>query len=122
MYAAPATLYQDQSVSTANPRQLVTMLYDRVLVAIARCRTSGDTETVNHELQRAQDILTELNATLDHHRGGDISRNLASLYDYCLDRLVRANLRKDLSLIDPVEQVVCELRDAWREACAMVEQ
>ena len=120
MYAA--TLYQDQSVSTANPRQLVTLLYDRVLVALARCQTSAGIETVNDELQRAQDIISELRATLDHDRGGDLARNLAALYDFCLDRLLAANLKKDFDLAAPVERIVGELREAWVEACAAVEQ
>lgn len=117
MYTATASLYQDQTVATSDPAQLVTMLYERVLVAFGRCRAAQQPEIVNHELQRAQDIVNELTVTLDAERGGDIARNLATLYEFCLDRLVKANLTKNLELIEPVEQVITELRDAWQAAC-----
>lgn len=115
MYAATASLYQDQIVATSDPGQLVTMLYERVLVAFGRCRHAHDPQVVNHELQRAQDIISELTLTLDHDRGGEIARNLAALYDFCQDRLVRANLTKDLELLDAVEKVIAELLDAWQQ-------
>ena len=119
----PATNpYQTQSVATATPAQLVTMLYDRALVAIGRVRAQdrtqpGAVEAMNIELQRAQDILTELQLALDHQQGGQIAQNLDTLYEFCLDRLLQANLRKDLSHLDAVESTIRSLRDAWDEAC-----
>lgn len=114
--------YQQQAVTTANPAQLVLMLYDGVLTAVARARAAEPLSleglpVVNHELQRAQDILTELMVTLDRERGGTVAESLARLYDFSLDRLIRANVSKDLSLLDPVVEVVRSLRDAWEAAC-----
>lgn len=112
----PATnSYQAQSVATAGPAQLVTMLYDRVLVATGRVRQAeaGAVETVHVELQRAQDILVELQLALDHEQGGQIAQNLYALYDFCLDRLRTANLQKDPSQLDAVDDVIRGLRDAW---------
>lgn len=122
----PATNpYQTQSVATATPAQLVTMLYDRALVAIGRVRQqdrtqTGAIESINHELQRAQDILTELQLALDYEQGGQIASNLDALYEFCLDRLLEANLQKDLSLLDAVDGTIRGLRDAWDEACVQV--
>ena len=118
-----ANPYQEHSVATATPAQLVLMLFDRTLVALARARQAeadgGDraVEVVNHELQRAQDILTELRFALDHERGGQTARNLDALYDFCIDRLLQANFRKDLSHLDAVDSTVRGIRDAWDEAC-----
>ena len=118
-----ANPYQEHSVTTATPAQLVLMLFDRALLATARARRasteggSGAVETVNRELQRAQDILTELRVALDHDRGGDVAGNLAALYDYCTDELLQANFRKDLSRLDPVDHAIRGLRDAWEQAC-----
>lgn len=116
--------YQLQSVTTAGPAQLVLMLYDRAIVAIARARQAagqaeriGAFETINHELQRAQDIVSELRVALDHQAGGQIAANLDALYDFCLDRLLDANVRKDASDLAPVAQTLQGLRDAWEEAC-----
>ncbi len=99
-----ANPYQALSVSTSSPAQLVTMLYDRALVAIDRARhaaaAAGDPSaaaTMNFELQRAQDIVMELRFALDHERGVGIAANLQSLYGFCLDLLIRANVSKDVS-------------------------
>jgi flagellar protein FliS len=124
----PATNpYQTQSVTTAGPAQLVLMLFDRALVGIARAQQASGgegrprvLETVNHELQRAQDIVTELQIALDREQGGQIAANLHALYDFCLDRLVDANITKDVSGLEPVARTLQDLRDAWDEACCSV--
>ena len=123
MYGNRTNPYQTQAVETANPAKLVLMLYDRALLAITRSRTAaGPTaiETVNTELLRAQDILTELLVTLDHERGGAVASSLASLYEFCLERLALANVRKDMGLLDEVEPVIQGLRDAWEQSCCGV--
>jgi flagellar protein FliS len=113
--------YQSGAVETAGPAQLVLMLYDGALAAVARAgadtAATARPELVNRELLRAQDIITELYVTLDRERGGEIAANLASLYEFCLDRLVQANLRKDLALLDGVTPVLAGLREAWEQAC-----
>lgn len=114
--------YQHQAVATATPAQLVLMLYDGALTAIARARnahTEGmqGMEVVNRELQRAQAILNELLITLDREQGGAIAQSLAGLYDFCIERLVQANTSKQLDGLTPVEEVVRDLRNAWESAC-----
>ncbi len=123
MYGNGINPYQTQAVETAGPAKLVLMLYDRTLLAITRSRTASGPlaiQTVNTELLRAQDILTELLVTLDHERGGAVASNLASLYEFCLERLALANVRKDMALLDDVEPVVQSLRDAWEQSCCGV--
>jgi flagellar secretion chaperone FliS len=100
------------------------MLYDGALAALTRATqaldpgaTEADPESANRELQRAQDILTELRVTLDVARGGQIAANLAALYDFCLEQLLDANIRKDASELPAVRSVVAGLRDAWATAC-----
>lgn len=117
------TRYQSEAVETAGPAQLVLMLYDGALAAMTRARTAhSDTrpdrvEVLNAELLRAQDIVTELYVTLDRDRGGEIAANLASLYQFCLDRLIEANVRKDVAPLDDVVPVLSGLREAWDLAC-----
>lgn len=123
---SPANPYQTQAVTTAGPAQLVLMLFDRTLVAIARATQAAEPngtpslEIVNTELQRAQDILTELQVALDREQGGEIAANLDALYDFCIDRLVTANISKDVSGLGPVTNVIQSLRDAWDESCCRV--
>lgn len=117
MYPTATNEYQARSVETASPAQLVLMLYDRILVGTLRARQADERHVVNHELGRVQQILAELTITLDHERGGEIAARLHALYDFCRDRVVKANLKNDLVLLDDVDAVVRELRDAWEEGC-----
>ena len=112
--------YQTQAVETASPAQLVLMLYDRALKSLMQVQQAtlpGDLEFVNRELQRAQDIVTELRLALDFEQGGAIAQQLSALYGFCLDRLVTANIRKELDGIEDVRSVLAGLRDAWDQAC-----
>lgn len=122
MYGKDANHYREQAIATATPAQLVLMLYDGVLTAISRASlaqesAAPDLQTVHGELTRAQDIVLELRMTLDREQGGEVASRLDSLYDFCFDRLVRANVSKDLSLTAPVAEVFREIREAWAEAC-----
>jgi|SRR2546421_7100144 flagellar protein FliS len=116
-----ATAYVNDSIGTAGPAQLVLALYDAALGAIDRARTlleaSASVETIHIQLVKAQRIVTELNVTLDHERGGDIAANLGGLYDFCLRYLVEANLTKDPAKLPPVTDVLRGLRQAWAQAC-----
>ncbi len=123
MHGAEGNAYQASAVTTAGPAQLVTMCYDGALGAIARAQHPEATpETINRETQRAQDIVTELLLGLDHERGGQIAAGLASLYRYCLEQLLAANIRKDPALLDAVVDVLAPLREAWTEATASYQQ
>ena len=112
--------YRTQAVETANPAQLVLMLYDGALTAITRAEqalTATQVQTANTELQRAQRIVEELLVSLDTDRGGQIAGNLAALYDFCIDRLTQANLGKDPALLPAVRDTLSGLREAWDRAC-----
>lgn len=126
MHTHTAGHYQAQAVDTAGPARLVLMLYDGALGALTRAEQAlASTDPVvridggNRELQRAQDIVSELSVTLDHDRGGAVAANLAALYDFCLDRLVTANVRKDPDGLDAVRDVLAGLRGAWAQACCL---
>lgn len=118
-----ARTYRANSVLTASPGQLVLMLYDGALKAlsIARegfARPPDDArrfEVINAQLIKAQNIISELQGTLNHDAGGDVSRTLERLYDYHLRRLTEANLRKQVEPVIEVERLLRELRDGWAE-------
>ena len=118
-----ARAYQAQSVLTASPGQLVLMLYDGALRFLGLARealeskeeTSRRIEIINTNLVKAQNILAELQATLNHEAGGDHAANLDRLYDYYLRRLMEANLKKSAQPVIEVEALVRQLRDGWSE-------
>lgn len=122
-YARHAEAYRKQAVLTASPGQLVLMLYDGVLRFIAQAKEAFNEPAESHRrierihtsLERATNILAELQSNLDLSAGGDYAENLDRLYDYYQRRLVEANMRKDVGPALEVEQLVQALREAWAE-------
>ena len=72
-------------------------------------------EDVNNNLIRAQNIVTELQSSLDMSVPGELPGTLYRLYDYVMHQLQQANLKKEAEPIDEAEKVITELRDAWSE-------
>ena len=106
-----ARTYRANSVLTASPGQLVLMLYDGVLKALARARAAfeqpGDDprriELINQQLIHAQAILAELQSGLNMEAGGEFARTMDRLYDYHSRRLFEAwldNRHEHLVLFD----------------------
>jgi flagellar protein FliS len=115
--------YRANAVLTASPGQLVLMLFDGALKSMAIARESFNQpeedprriEVINHQLQKAQNILHELQSGLNLEQGGDFAKTMYRLYDYHTRRLFEANLRKDAAIVAEVEGLVGSLRDAWAE-------
>jgi len=121
-YDKIAKSYKAQSVQTASPGKLVLMLFDgylRFTTAASRSFELEDftkkNEGINNNLIRAQNIVTELQSSLDMSVPGDLPGTLYRLYDYVLNNLQQANLKKDKSLIEEADKVISELREAWAE-------
>jgi flagellar secretion chaperone FliS len=104
-------------VMVADPHKLITMLFDGALLAIARAReetTTRQIEAKGQSISRAIAIIGEgLNASLDRKAGGKLAEDLSALYGYMVKRLVQANVANDVSILDEVETLLRELKDAW---------
>lgn len=119
MSANPYTQYQRVGVETADRGRLLLMLYEGALRFLRRARKAlydRDLEGANNNLLRAEDIVSELMASLDLENGGEIAGGLFRLYDYMYHLLLEANLKKDPQPLGQVETMLEELRDTWKEA------
>lgn len=117
----PYQTYQQNSVTTASPQELTLMLYNGCLKFIKlakRAMDEGKIEEKNTNLIKAQAIIQEFQITLD--RDIEISEGLAQLYEYINFRLIEANMKNDLAILEEAEGQVKELRDTWKEAMALV--
>lgn len=115
--ANPYLRYQQTKIETSSPLQLVIMLYDgaiRFAHQAQKAIEKKDIQQTNYNLQRAQDIVDELTVTLNPD-AGEISQNLARLYEYVSYSLVQANLNKDSQMIENAVSVLTTLRSAWAE-------
>ena len=72
-------------------------------------------EDVNNNLIRAQNIVMELQGSLDMSVKGDLPGTLYRLYDFVIYQLQQANLKKDSEPIDHAYKTISELREAWEE-------
>ncbi len=110
--------YIENMVKTASPAKLVELLYMKAIEVIDEAMELTDEKKyteANEKLKRAQDIIMELNLSLDMEKGGQIAQNLRALYNYMFQRLVEANVRKDKEIMKEVKGYLEELLDVWRE-------
>jgi len=116
-----ATAYARVGVETgvmaASPHNLITMLFDGALVAVASAHQhmkAGHIQDKGLAISRAIMIINDgLRASLDKKAGGEIAQNLDALYAYLGNRLLEANLRNQLDTLDEVERLLKELKGAW---------
>ncbi|MBT7649355.1 MAG: flagellar export chaperone FliS [Opitutae bacterium] len=121
-YDKVAKSYKAQSVQTASPGKLVLMLFDgclRFTLAASKAFDEEEftkrNEDINNNLIRAQNIVTELQSSLDMSVPGDLPGTLFRLYDFVMHKLQQANLKKEREPIAEAEKIINELRDAWAE-------
>jgi flagellar protein FliS len=119
-YANPWKSYVQVSTQTAPPGQLVLMLYEGAIRFLERAVEGFSKDdpaefhmTVHNNVQRAQDIIRELNWCLNMEQGGELAATLRRLYDYLDRRLMESNLKKDPSGIHEVIRRLTVLKDAW---------
>lgn len=110
--------YKQTSVKTASQGKLIVMLYDEAIkqMDIAEKELVKDRmhyDAIHNALSKTQDDITELMASLDFEKGGDIARNLFNLYMYFNRQLVDANIQKDVKPLKEVRSFMVELRGAW---------
>jgi flagellar protein FliS len=105
--------------ATAGPERLVVMAYDgmvRFLREAEDAMRAGDRDRQNAGIQRVQNIISVLAASLDPSASEGLARNLSALYDWFYLRLAEANIRDDAEMLGEVRSQLEGLRDAWQEA------
>ncbi|WMM24155.1 flagellar export chaperone FliS [Tissierella sp. MB52-C2] len=115
--------YKQNSILTATPEELTLMLYDGAIKFMNIGKYSienKELEKAHTSLVRAQDIIIELNYSLDMNQ--EISKGLRELYEFVLSKLVDANINKDIKPIDEALDIVSEMRDTWREVVKQIKQ
>lgn len=112
----PYQKYQESSVQTATPIQLIVMLYDGALRFTRQANDDVDRrnyESANRNYCKAQAIVHELIASLN--QDVEISGQLLRIYDYVLHLLIQANMRKDQKPALEAMEHLQQLRESWRQ-------
>jgi flagellar protein FliS len=98
MYKMAQRKYLEEKVMSAEPGELVLMIYDLILSSLRK----GDTA-------KARAGIRELIDSLDFERGGTLATNLVSLYEYCLHEIHRGNTEEAYNILS-------ELKNAFQTA------
>jgi len=124
MYNNAYTAYQRTNINTATRGRLIVLLYEgavkQLTQAVGLFEPDGKILAKNIEqfgncLQKAEAIISELEVSLDMEKGGEIAKNLMSLYLYFNEELMQANISKDKGKIESVLTMLKDLTESWRQ-------
>lgn len=124
-YQQAYSAYKETSVKTASQGKLIVMLYDEAVRQLSMAVTlfkSNDKvapqniEKLHNCIVKVQDIITELQVSLDMDKGGKIASNLMALYVFFNQQLLDANITQNKEKIISIKEMMTQLRDAWSQA------
>jgi flagellar protein FliS len=115
--------YKNNSVMTASGPELTLMLYNgaikfcnQAIIAIE----NNNCEKAHNLIIKVQDIIEEFQSTLD--KKYEVAHSFDIMYDYIYNRLIEANINKDVEMLKEILVYLRELRDTWKEAMQIVKQ
>ena len=123
-YKNASSTYKETKVRTAGQGQLIVMLYDEAVKQLIKAadlleqnqkdkKEPGRIEQISKAVMKTEEILTELMVSLDFEQGGEISKNLFSLYTWFNRELVEANINQDIGRMLTVKNMLSDLRNTW---------
>ncbi|BDR75928.1 flagellar export chaperone FliS [Clostridium tetani] len=120
MYANNAyNTYKTNSVNYASKEQLLLMVLDGA-VKFSKIAKQGieekDIVKAHQNIIKTQNIFYELMATLDVEQGGQWAENLMRIYDFIVQKLLEANIKKDVKVMNEIIPLIEDIRDTWHEA------
>lgn len=118
-YSNAYNTYKNNSVNYASKEQLLLMLLDGAVKYAKIGRQAiidNDIQKKHDNIVRTQDIFYELMISLDRNAGGEWGDNLYAVYEFINQRLMEANMRKDVKIMDEIIPLIEEIRDLWNEA------
>jgi len=127
-YKDASSTYKETRIKTAGPGQLIVMLYDEAVKQLTMAiellelnqnekKDPGRIELISKAVTKAEEIITELMVSLDFEQGGEISKNLFSLYSWFNRELMEANISQDVDRMTTVKNMLAELRNTWSTIC-----
>ncbi len=108
--------YLEERILSADPLELVRVLYQAAMRAVRKARghmAAGEIAERARSISQAYRVLSELNRSLDHQRGGDLSRRLAGMYAYMMRRILDANRQQSDEPLAEVLGLLATLAEGW---------
>jgi flagellar protein FliS len=110
--------YRETAIKTANPLQLVVMLYDAAICSVQEARLHMERKNIAERsvsINKCIAIITELQTCLDHKAGGEIASSLDRLYDFMKRNIFKASFEQNVQPLVETETLLENLRTAWRQ-------
>lgn len=112
-------VYKSNSVNYASREQLLLMLLEGAVKFSKIAREGileGDINKAHTNIIKTENIFMELMATLDINKGGEWTRDVYNIYDFIVQNLTKANLGKDINILDETIELIIQVKDMWNEA------
>lgn len=117
MYPNAYNVYKNNSVNYASKEQLLLMLVEGA-VKFAKIGRQAildkDVKKAHNSLMRTQDIFTELMVSLDRTQG-EWTNELFKVYEFIKEKLMEANMKKSIEVIDEIIPVIEDISNMWQE-------
>jgi len=113
------SVYKSNSINFASKEQLLLMLCEGAVKFVKLARKAlidKDISKANDNIIRTEDIFYELMSSLDVSKGGDWAPKLMAVYDFINRRLMQANIKKDVKIIDEIIPLIETIRETWNQA------
>ena len=121
----PYQKYKTTSVQSASREKILLMMYEGAIkftkLGIRACEEKKIADR-GMNIGRAFDIVMELNNTLDHRVGGEISKNLEQLYMFIMDEYTKANISGKVEHLNNAVKILENLYSAWVGAVEQVKK
>jgi flagellar secretion chaperone FliS len=117
VYGKVLSQYKRSNIETAGKLDLVIMCYESAILCLTQAKDyikEKEYEKKVAKFQKALNIINELQCSLNMEQGGQIAKNLDSLYSYITKRLLVGDIHKDLSVYDESIHILSELKEAWQ--------
>ncbi len=109
--------YRENQIGTESRGRLVVMLYEGAIkflnLALEELE-AGNYDRKGEYINKAVDIIHELNVCLDLDAGGEIAQNLRGLYLFMIRHLTEANMQRDTQRIREVMSLLADLNEGWK--------
>ena len=116
-YGKVLNQYRKTSIETSGRLDLVILCYEKAVLFLTQAKEhfkEKEFEKKAYKFQKALAIINELQRSLNMEQGGDIAKNLDSLYSHITKRLLAGDISKDLTSYDESIHILNELKDAWQ--------
>lgn len=106
----------ESDINSASPYRITQMLLEGSLRFMKQAKFAidkKDYEKKSHFISKAEAIVTTLAASLDRDTSPELADNLLRLYDFAIDRMVKASIDMDVVPLEEAIEIITEIKTGW---------